>query len=123
MAQATPSETILNQGTTLRGRLTGDGDVRIYGTVQGEVVLRGTLAVGEGGALQGGTVEASDITVEGELSGEINAARSLVVFPSGALRGRVRGGALRVHEGATLSCEFDCDFELPEELRGAGPRR
>lgn len=123
MAHASPSETILHQGTTLRGRLTGEGDVRVYGAVQGEVVLRGALAVGEGGVVRGGTVEASDISVEGELTGEVNATHGLVVFPSGTLRGRVRGGALRVHEGATLSCEFDCEFELPEELRGAVPRR
>lgn len=114
---ADSSETILNQGTTVRGRLTGEGDVRVYGAVHGEVVLRGALVVGDGGVVRGGAVEASDITVEGELSGEINAARSLLVHPSGSLSGRVRGGSLRVQPGASLACDFDCDFELPEALR------
>jgi cytoskeletal protein CcmA (bactofilin family) len=123
MAHSSPSETILHQGTTLRGRLTGEGDARIYGVVQGEVVLRGTLMVGEGGAVQGGVVEATEITVEGELTGEVNATHGLVVFPSGTLRGKVRGGTLRIHEGATLACDFDGDFELPEGLRDTPPRR
>ncbi len=120
---ADPSETILNQGTTVRGRLTGEGDVRVYGTVQGEVVLRGALTVGDGGAVRGGAIEASDITVEGELSGEVNAARSLVVLASGSLQGRVRAGAMRVHPGASLACDFDADFELPESLRDQPARR
>jgi len=123
MAHAHPTETILNQGTTIRGRLTGEGDVRVYGALQGEVVLRGSLVVGEGGSVHGGAVEASDITVEGEVSGEVNAAGALVVLPTGTLQGRIRGRSIRVHEGATLACDFDCDFDLPEELRGAAPRR
>ena len=120
---ADSSETILNQGTTVRGRLTGEGDVRVYGTIQGEVVLRGALLVGDGGAVRGGAIEASDITVEGELSGDIHAAQSLLVHPSGSLQGRVRGGSLRVQPGAFLACDFDCDFELPEALRGEPARR
>lgn len=123
MPTAEPTETILNQGTTVRGRVTGEGDVRVYGSLQGEVVLRGTLSVGEGGAVHGGSIEASDISVEGELSGDVCAAGDLVVYPTGTLRGRVRGKSISVHEGATLACEFDCDFELPEELRGAPQAR
>ena len=92
-------------------------------SAQGEVVLRGALVVGEGGAVRGGAVEASDITVEGEVSGEVNAAGSLVVHPTGSLSGRVRGRSIRVHEGATLACDFDCDFDLPDELRGEPARR
>ncbi|MCS6900638.1 MAG: polymer-forming cytoskeletal protein [Myxococcales bacterium] len=122
MAHSSPSETILHQGTTLRGRLTGEGDTRVYGVIQGEVVLRGTLTVGEGGAVRGGVVEATTIHVEGELTGEVHASHGLVVFPSGTLRGRIHGGTLRVHAGATLACHFDCEFELPEVLWDAPPR-
>lgn len=123
MAPSSPSETLLLQGTTLRGRITGDGDVRIYGTLQGEAVLRGTLTVSEGGTVQGGTIEAFNASIAGELSGEVQIAQNLVVLPSGRLQGRVRAGALQIHEGATLSCELDCDFELPEELRDNVPQR
>lgn len=123
MATADTSETVLQQGTSIRGRLTGEGDVRVYGAVQGEVVLRGALLVGEGGEVRGGGVTASAITVEGTLSGEVNATDALLVLPSGTLEGRVRARSLRIQAGASLACDFDCEFDLPDELRGTTPRR
>jgi cytoskeletal protein CcmA (bactofilin family) len=111
------SEAIVSAGTTIRGRVTGEGDVRVYGTVEGEVALRGALAVGDGGAVRAESVEASDVVVEGELSGDVTAAGELTVYPSGVLRGRVRARTLRIHEGAQVSAEIDCEFDLPEELR------
>jgi cytoskeletal protein CcmA (bactofilin family) len=123
MARHPSPETILDASTTLRGRLTGEGDVRVYGAIQGEVVLRGTLAVGEGGVVNGGAIEATAISVEGQLTGEIQATEALVVHPSGSLHGRIRAGSLQIHEGATLACDLECEFDLPQELLGDRPRR
>lgn len=89
----------------------------MFGTIEGEIALRGSLSVGEGGVVRAEAIEATDIIVEGELSGDVTSAGELHVYPGGAVRGRVRAKGLRVHEGANVSAEIDSDFELPEELR------
>jgi cytoskeletal protein CcmA (bactofilin family) len=117
MTNTEHNEAILSLGTVVRGRITGEGDLRVLGTVEGDVALRGSLVVGEGGRVLAGTVEATYVSVEGELGGDIVATGELVIHAAGTVRGRLRGASIRIHEGATVAAEIESDFELPEALR------
>jgi cytoskeletal protein CcmA (bactofilin family) len=117
MTNTEHNEAILSLGTVVRGRITGEGDLRVLGAIEGDISLRGSLLVGEGGRVQAGTVEATHVNVEGELAGEISASGELVVQASGVVRGRLRGASIRIHEGATVAADIESDFELPEALR------
>jgi cytoskeletal protein CcmA (bactofilin family) len=117
MTNTEQNEAILSQGTVVRGRITGEGDLRVLGTVEGDISLRGSLLVGEGGRVLAGTVEASHVSVEGEIGGEIVVSGELVVHAAGVVRGRLRGASIRIHEGATVAADIESDFELPEALR------
>lgn len=117
MTNSEHNEAILSLGTVVRGRITGEGDLRVLGTIEGDITLRGSLLVGEGGRVLAGTVEATDVSVEGEIAGEIAASGEIVVHAAGTVRGRLRGASIRIHEGATVAAEIESDFELPEALR------
>lgn len=103
----------------MRGRcLTGEGDLRILGTVEGDVSVRGDVTIAEGGAVRGDSLEAESVTIEGEVSADVSAEGAVIVHGGATVRGK--GGsakALRIDEGASVSADLDCDFELPEELR------
>jgi cytoskeletal protein CcmA (bactofilin family) len=111
------SESVLGQSSQVRGRVVGDGDLRVLGTIDGEVSLHGTLTIGPGGAVRGEQCEARDVSVEGELVADVTAEGSITVHPGATVRGRLRAGSVRLHEGANVSADLDAAFDLPPELR------
>ncbi|MCU0684788.1 MAG: polymer-forming cytoskeletal protein, partial [Polyangiaceae bacterium] len=110
------TEAVLGPATRLRGRIRGEGDVRICGTLEGDVDLNGNLTVAEGGAVRGETLAAHDVVVAGEVVANVHAEGSITIMAGATVRGRLRGRSVRVHEGARLSADFDAAFDLPAEL-------
>lgn len=109
---------VIGRTTRVRGRITGDGDLLVDGTVEGDVTLRGDLVISEGASATS-NVEAQAVTVNGALEGDVR-ARSIVVGAGARLRGDVSAEAFSIDEGAEVTGRLDADFELPPELTGAG---
>ena len=108
---------VLGASSFVRGRVVGEGDLLVLGTVEGEVSLQGTLSIGRGGAVRGEQCEARDVSVEGELTADVTAEGTIVVLAGATVRGRLRAGSVRLHEGASVSADLDATFDLPPELR------
>jgi cytoskeletal protein CcmA (bactofilin family) len=112
-------EAVIGSSTRVRGRISGDGDLLVDGTVEGDVSVRGDLVVGDGGKLAS-NIEANAVTVRGELEGDVQ-ARGLVRIESGArVRGDITGEGVSIEEGAEFAGRLDLPFELPPELGGSG---
>ena len=63
-------ETIIAQGTQIQGDLRGASDVRLGGTLQGNIMVEGTVFIGEAGRVIG-DISAGSIIVEGDVHGNI----------------------------------------------------
>lgn len=117
-------EAVIGKTTRVRGRVSGDGDLRLEGSVEGDIALRGDLTIAEG-AQASSNVEARAVTVGGVLEGDVRAS-GIVHIESGArVRGDVRGESVAIDDGAEFTGRLDADFELPPELGGSsgGGRR
>lgn len=113
---------VIAQGTRVRGRVTGDGDLVIQGTLDGDVVLRGQLRI-EPGAVVVSNVEAEDVLVAGSLDGNVESSGTIRVASGASLRGDIRAGSLAFEDGARFSGRIDCAFDLPKELAKPAPAR
>jgi cytoskeletal protein CcmA (bactofilin family) len=112
-------DAVIGRSTRIRGRISGDGDLVVDGTVEGDVSVRGDLTVGDGATLTS-TVEANGVTVRGEVEGDIR-ARGAVRLEAGArVRGDVFGESFSLEEGAEFAGRVEAEFELPPELGGSG---
>ena len=112
---------ILGKGAHIRGRIAGEGDLRVDGAISGDVALKGDLVVSEGAEVVA-DVEARGVVIEGAVEGDISATSSVAIRASARVSGAIRGSSISIEEGATVSGRIDADFELPPELGGKAGR-
>jgi cytoskeletal protein CcmA (bactofilin family) len=117
MAKASKSGdvAVLGQGLRVRGRVRGDGDLRIEAQVEGDVSVSGALELGEGSRVQG-AVSASSVAIAGELEGDIEAQGAVSIGATGALRGDVVAGEITLEEGGRFHGTIQADFDLPKAI-------
>ncbi len=99
-----PSErvtSVLGPGINWQGNLRGTGGVRIEGTFEGEINLRGLVVVGESGRVTCENLRANTVIVAGAVRGNV-VAEKLEIRATGRVWGDVTVVAFATEEGAFL---------------------
>lgn len=109
------TESVLGRGTRVRGRVRGDGDLRIEGDLEGDVAISGELAIEEGATISG-DVQAAGVTIGGDLKGDVAARGAVTVRATAKVAGNLGGSEVTLEEGASFEGRIEADFELPPEL-------
>lgn len=109
-----PTESVLGRGARVRGRVGGDGDLRVEGHVEGEVRIAGQLTIEEGAAIAG-AVDAAAVVVGGALQGDIAARGPVTIRATAKVEGNITGDVAEVvlEEGASFEGRIDAEFDLP----------
>ncbi len=92
---------VLSTGITWKGHLGGTGGVRIEGTLEGDVILRGLLVVGETGRVSCQQLRANTVIVAGAVRGDITAEK-VEIRSTGRVWGNVTTVSFSTQEGAFL---------------------
>lgn len=107
---------VLGDGVTYHGKITGRGGVRVEGAFEGEVQLNGLLVVGTTGRVTCEEVRANTVIVAGALRGNI-IAQKVEIRATGRVWGNVTTAAFATEEGAFLrgqiQMEDHIDLGLP----------
>jgi cytoskeletal protein CcmA (bactofilin family) len=101
-AAETASVVVLGPRDSLVGTLTVAGDVRIEGTLEGEVSATGEVSVHSSGTARA-QISARDIAVSGTVEGNLVASELVALGETASFAGELRAGRLRVDEGATVN--------------------
>ena len=104
--EAAPSQperitSVLGEGTHYKGKLTGEGGVRIEGNFDGEIRLDGLLVVGTTGRVTCEDLRAKSVIVAGTVRGDIT-ANKVEIRASGRVWGNVTSVTFATEEGAFL---------------------
>ncbi|MEN8242269.1 MAG: polymer-forming cytoskeletal protein [Chloroflexota bacterium] len=119
----TPSQveritSVLGDGTSYHGKLTGRGGVRIEGAFDGEILLNGLLVVGVTGKVTCEDLRSKTVIVAGSVRGDIT-AHKVEIRATGRVWGNVTTVAFSTDEGAFLrgqiQMEDELDLGLPED--------
>jgi cytoskeletal protein CcmA (bactofilin family) len=97
--------TVIGEGMTLKGELHGAGPIVILGRFEGDIVVEGTITVGQGGYVDA-NISASTIVIDGVVRGNMSADTKVEIGPTGALTGSVKSAAMTASEGATVKSEI-----------------
>ena len=92
---------VLGNGIIWNGKIHGAGGVRIEGTFEGEIAIKGILVVGETGRVNCADLRANTVIVAGIIKGNITAEK-LEIRATGRVWGDVTVVAFASEEGAFL---------------------
>lgn len=92
----------LGPNDRLVGQLYIEGDLRVSGTVEGQLEATGNVEVGEGGTVKA-SIAGRGVNIGGQVEGAVTATDKLTLSRSGSLTGDVRVARLVIQDGAKFS--------------------
>jgi cytoskeletal protein CcmA (bactofilin family) len=106
---------VLSAGINWKGALEGSGGVRIEGTFEGDIAMRGLLVVGETGRVTCQTLRANTVIVAGAVKGDITAER-LEIRSTGKVWGNVVTVSFSTEEGAFLRGQITMEEKVEIQI-------
>jgi cytoskeletal protein CcmA (bactofilin family) len=103
----------LDRGSKISGKISFEGPARIDGEVDGEIVAKDSITIGES-AVVTAHIRAASVSVAGKVSGDIVASQRIDIRPSAKVSGNITAPVLSVQEGALF--EGHCSMQ-PEGVR------
>lgn len=96
---------VVDRHSHFNGVFRSDSDLRIEGSLEGEIECDGTVTVVQDASLSA-TVYARNMVVAGVAEGEIKCQERLTIQSTGEMRGKAQAATLVVEEGAFFEGEF-----------------
>lgn len=108
---------VLGPGLIWEGKISGSGGVRIEGTFEGQIGLRGILVVGESGRVTCENIRAGTVIVAGAVKGNIT-TQKLEIRATGRVWGDVITTSFVTEDGAFLRGQIRMEDQVD---LGLGP--
>lgn len=99
-----PPAGMLGAGLEMKGEVSGEGDFRVSGKFEGEIMLTGTVHVAEGAEVDA-NISATAIVIGGIVRGNLSASTRVEILPTGALTGTLKSGSFTAAPGASVKGE------------------
>ena len=113
---ATGQACVIGAKTAFKGEISGDEDVLVEGTVEGEIRITRDLRVGPGGVVKA-SVAAQSLIVSGEVVGDCEAMTRVEIQSSGRLTGNIRAPKIVIAEGAMFRGNSDMSSRGKDERK------
>lgn len=93
---------IIANGTTIKGDVLSSGDMRIDGTLQGNLQIKGRLIIGETGRIIG-EIDCKNSEISGTIEGKIVVSELLTLKLSAKIMGDIITSKLAIEPGAVFT--------------------
>jgi cytoskeletal protein CcmA (bactofilin family) len=95
-------QNIIAKGTKIVGDFFSDGDIRVDGTIEGNIETSGKVVIGKEGEIKG-KLKCSNAYFEGKLTGTLELTETLTLKSTAYIEGDVITQKLAVEPGATFN--------------------
>lgn len=93
---------IINVGTSIEGSINSAGDIRIDGSLIGDLDCRGKVILGPEGKIEG-NVTCQNAVIEGRFTGKLNCAELLNVRETAIVNGDINTEKLNIQSNAIFN--------------------
>ncbi len=97
---------LIGTGTIIEGNITANGDIRIDGTLKGNLSTKGKLIVGDTGKISG-EVNCKNFEVEGSVDGKVFVTELLSLRSKSKILGDITTSKLAIEPGAIFTGKCD----------------
>lgn len=94
--------TLIGAGTTLKGDISSSSDLRIDGTIIGNITSSAKIVIGSSGVVEG-DITGNQVDVVGKVSGNIRAKELLQLKGDAVVNGNIYAGKLQMEPTATFN--------------------
>jgi cytoskeletal protein CcmA (bactofilin family) len=108
---------LISAGTTLKGDITCNSDLRIDGTLIGNINSTAKVIIGANGIVEG-DLHGQQADILGKVSGTIKVRELLQLKGSSVVNGNIQAGKLQVEPTATFNgeCHMNTGTSAPEKV-------
>ncbi|CAM3379598.1 bactofilin BacM [Corallococcus sp. ZKHCc1 1396] len=93
--------TLLGKGSEFEGKLTFEGQVRIDGKFNGQIITKDVLVIGDGARVQA-EIQAGTVIINGTVEGNVRAAQLIELKQPGRMKGNLETPSFTMDRGAIL---------------------
>ena len=104
---------IIAQGTSFTGNITSNSDLRIDGSIEGNVQSQSKVVIGKDGQVKG-DINGAQVDVMGFVHGNVYATDGIILRSKARVQGNINTCSLEVERGALLDgkCQMDGSKDL-----------
>ncbi|MFT3740980.1 MAG: polymer-forming cytoskeletal protein [Breznakibacter sp.] len=109
---------MIGPGTKIVGNIETNGDIRIDGNIEGNIVSKGKVVVGSNGFVKG-EIHCVNAEISGVLSGKLNVTELLSLKASSKVNGEINIGKLSIEPGAIFAgtCNMNSQSAQPNAVK------
>lgn len=120
---STREKTIIGEHISIEGRISGNEDLIIDGSVKGSIELEDYhLTVGIKGQIEG-EVSANNVTISGHLVGNIKAVGKVEITKEADFNGEIKAKRISVEDGAYIKAVIELEREAEKKTAPAAKPR
>ena len=113
------STTFFGKNLKITGNVSGEGNMIILGSFEGEFNLKGQLKVAQGARVKG-NFNASSIAINGNVEGNLTATEKIHMDNTARINGRIVTPKVSILDGAVFDGEMQMGKRSAEESKPAG---
>ncbi|MDZ7718680.1 MAG: polymer-forming cytoskeletal protein [Balneolaceae bacterium] len=101
-SQKSPSLNMISEGTTIKGTIKSNNDIRIAGRLEGEAICKGKVIISSSAHVDG-NIASTEADIAGKIEGTIKVSEKLSLRQTAIVGGDIFTKVLVVEEGAQLN--------------------
>lgn len=93
---------LISQGTVIKGDIETDGDLRIDGSLVGNITTKGKLVIGNSASIEG-TIKCENADISGKINAKVTVGQLLVLKESSIFSGDIITKKISIEPGAVFT--------------------